>query len=168
LIGWEHTFSDRFSTRADIGYHVIHNDSDLEGSSWDNDYFYDFSLTYGKPGDPDIATISVRRALEPQSSAQQVTQTAVSAKETHNFTQRLSGTVTATYNTQAYNIQSNGREKDYVEASADLDYHVTQELVVGSSYRYRQETTINEGGVARGHTVMLTLTYSPFTSLFSW
>lgn len=168
LVGWTHRFSDKFTTSADVGYHVTRNNDDENGTSWDEDYFYDFSLTYGLPGDPDVATISVSRALQPQSSAQLVTQTAISAQEAHHFTQRLLATVSATYNLQDYSEQARGFEKDYVEASAALQYNVTRELVVGSTYRYRQQTTVDDSGVAKGHTVMLTLTYSPYASLFSW
>ena len=69
----EHSGFHRVS--ADVGYHVTRNNDDENGTSWDEDYFYDFSLTYGLPGDPDVASISVSRSLQPQSSAQLVTQT---------------------------------------------------------------------------------------------
>lgn len=168
LVGWIHHFSNRFSTTVDVGYHAVHNKSDKDGSGWDNDYFYDFALTYGEEGDPDVATISVARKLVPQSSAQQVTQTAISIKETHNFTPRLAAVLGATYHMQDYSLSKDGHLKDYFEGSAALQYNVTRELVVGSSYRYRQETQFGESGTARGHTVLLTLTYSPDTPLVSW
>jgi len=167
-VGWIHHFSDRFTTTADVGYHIIHNKSDSDGSNWDNDYFYDFALTYGEVGDPDVATISVRRQLVPQSSAQQVTQTAVSVKETHNFTPRLAGVLNLTYHTQDYSLSKDGHLKDYFEGSAALQYNVTRELVVSSSYRYRQETQFGESGTAKGHTVLLTITYSPDAPIVSW
>jgi len=168
FVGWTHRFSDRFTTSADIGYHVIHNKSDRDGTSWDNDYFYDFGLTYGQPGDPDIASISVQRALQPQSSAQQVTQTAVNLKETHHFTPRLALVLGAAYRTKSYSVTDNGKQKDYLEGSAALQYNVTPELVVGSSYRYRQQTTTGSSGTASSQTVLLTVTYSPNMSLVSW
>jgi len=168
LVGWTHRFSDRFTTSADVGYHLTRSEDKFQGTSWDSDYFYDFSLTYGVPGDPDVASISVQRALQPQSSAQLVTQTAITVQEQHHFTPRFVGFLSATYNFQDYSESDDGLEKDYVEASAALQYNVTQELVVGSSYRYRQQTTIGDSGAAKGHTVMLTLTYSPYMSLLSW
>lgn len=168
-IGWIHHFSNRFTTTADVGYHIIHNNSDRDGTSWDNDYFYDFALTYGVEGqDPDVVTLSVARKLVPQSSAQQVTQTAISLKETHHFTPRFAGVVDFTYHNQDYSLSKDGHLKDYIEGSAALQYNVTRELVVGSSYRYRQESQFGESGTAKGHTVMLTVTYSPFTPLTSW
>jgi hypothetical protein len=168
MMGWTHRFSDKFTTSADVGYHVTHNKSDVDGSSWDEDYFYDFSLTYGVPGDPDVASIGVSRSLQPQSSAQLVTQTAITVSETHNFTPRFAAILNASYNLQDYSQEADGFEKDYLEASAALQYNVTRELVVGSSYRYRQQTTIGGSGAAQGHTLMLTVTYSPNMSLLSW
>jgi opacity protein-like surface antigen len=168
FVGWTHKFSDRFTTKVDVGYHVIHNKSDVDGSSWDQDYFYDFALTYGEPGDPDIATISVQRSLQPQSSAEQVTETSINLKETHHFTPRFAAILAGSYHTKSYNVTNIDKQKDYLEGSFALQYNITQELVVGSSYRYRQQTTTGSGGTASGQTVLLTLTYSPNMSLVSW
>ena len=168
MVGWTHHFSDRFTTSADVGFHVINNDTEQDGSTWDNDYFYDFSLTYGQPGDPDIASITVSRSLQPQSSAQQVTENTVALKETHHFTPRFAAIVSGTYHHKSYTLTDNGKQKDYLEGSAALQYNVTQELTAAASYRYRQQTTVGGGGIADSHTVLLTVTYSPNTTLFSW
>lgn len=169
LVGWIHRFSDKFTTAADVGYHIIHNIENHNGSSWVNDYLYDFSLTYGDVGDPDIVRLAVQRALQPESTATQVTATSVSLKETHHFTPRFAAVLYALYRNKDYNnFQSSGKQKDYVEASAALQYNVTQELVVGTSYRFRHQTTVGGGDNASGHTVLLTLTYSPNMTLLHW
>jgi hypothetical protein len=167
FVGWNHRFSDRFTTNVDVGYHITHNQSDADGSGWDSDYFYDFSVTYGEVGDPDVVTFGVQRALQPQSTAQQVTQTTINLKETHHFTPRFALIVAALYKNKDYTLTENNKQKDYLEGSAALQYNVTPELVVGSSYRYRHQTNTG-GGSAESQTFLLTVTYSPNMSLVSW
>jgi hypothetical protein len=168
FVGWNHRFSDRFTTNVDVGYHITHNQSSVDGNGWDNDYFYDFSVTYGETGDPDIVSFAVSRSLQPQSTAQQITATAINLKETHHFTPRFALILAAAYKNKEYTVTENNKQKDYLEGSAALQYNLTQELVVGSSYRYRHQTTTGGGGSAESQTFLLTVTYSPNSSLVSW
>jgi hypothetical protein len=78
----------------------------------------------------------------------------------YNFTERLSGSLTGSYNLSNQLAQQNNLENDNFSISPKATYLITEKLSISPGYRFGQQDDITNSRSAHVHNVWLMLSYS--------
>lgn len=162
MVGWVRTLSETFSVTAAVGFQrsVNHVPAVIIGSTpgtWN--YVYNFDLGYRDQQDTVHLTSS--RNSAPEDNGSEAFVTAFGLTETHTVTTRLDGEISFQYQFQSYSRAVTGVSQDYLSVEPAMSYHLTEDLAVVPSYRYRRQDTLGISTPQSSSSVMIRLVYTP-------
>lgn len=159
-VGGEAVLTPKTTLRLSIGVEASQERSQSRiVQDWTLNHVFSSQLNF--TGDQDVVRVSATRAQQAFSNGNESLLTTFSVRESRTLHPRLTLNVGASYQKADYGVESSGNLDALYSADTGFVYHVTKDLDVSSTYKYKNESRTGGGKVARQNAMMIGLVYRP-------
>jgi len=163
-LGMSFALSETLAGNLNIGWQRADRNTDVAGGSSDGSasgFVYGFSLS--KTFERSSVGLSLSRSLVPTGSGEPLAQESLSLGYSYQFSERLSVNFPiAAFRNEQISFGDSGADDEkriFFTTEPSLNWRVTEDIVLGASYRYQYERFEEAGTTADSNAVFLTLSY---------
>ena len=158
-LGWKRQMTPLVNVTVSGGYQMVRLDIARIGISTGYDYFYNVDIGYKDRRNTFDLTSS--RGVEPQSSGQVTTATAIGFSGGHTFNETIADKVFVNYEMDDYTNPFPNNKESYIDFYNKLLYQLTDRWQLQPMVEYKREGRFGNINPAHSEAVLISIAYTP-------